>query len=134
MRGLFLFALVVLIGSVTSAALLPPESESFAWNLPKGFPAPRVPASNPMSAAKVELGRHLFYDTRLSGNGTQACATCHEQAKAFTDGRPRGLGSTGQLHARGAMSLVNVGYATTLTWANPALTSLEDQALLPMYG
>ena len=81
------------------------------------FPPPHVPADNPMSAAKVELGRHLFYDTRLSGNGTQSCASCHQQALAFTDGRARSLGSTGQLHPRGSMSLVNVAYAAVLTWA-----------------
>jgi cytochrome c peroxidase len=87
-----------------------------------------------MSSAKVELGRHLFYDTRLSGNGTQSCATCHEQARAFTDGRPRSVGSTGQRHPRGSMSLVNIAYAQALTWANPLLSRLETQALVPMYG
>ena len=54
--------------------------------------------TNPMSEAKAELGRHLFYDTRLSGNGTQSCATCHEQERAFTDGRARAVGSTGEVH------------------------------------
>lgn len=87
-----------------------------------------------MSTSKAELGRHLFYDTRLSGNGTQSCATCHEQARAFTDGRPRSVGSTGQVHPRGSMSLVNVAYAQALTWANPSLIRLEEQALVPMYG
>ena len=72
-----------------------------------------------MSEAKVELGRYLFYDTRLSGNGTQSCGTCHEQARAFTDGRARSVGSTGEVHPRGSMSLVNVAYAQALTWANP---------------
>ena len=60
---------------------------AYVWNLPQHFPQPRVPATNPMSEAKAELGRYLFYDTRLSGNGTQSCATCHEQERAFTDGR-----------------------------------------------
>ncbi|MGE0450440.1 MAG: cytochrome-c peroxidase [Vicinamibacterales bacterium] len=87
-----------------------------------------------MSEAKVELGRRLFYDTRLSGNGTQSCATCHQQERAFTDGRAHAVGSTGQTHARSSMSLVNVAYATSLTWADPAQTKLEEQALVPMYG
>src|SRR5262245_58387961 len=78
------------------------------WTLPHQWPTPRVPASNPMTDAKVELGRYLFYDARLSANGTQACATCHEQARAFTDGRPVAIGSTGERHPRGSMSLVNV--------------------------
>jgi len=47
------------------------------WNLPQGFPKPVIPADNPMSAAKVELGRHLFYDKRMSVNGKQSCGSCH---------------------------------------------------------
>ena len=95
---------------------------------------PAVPADNPMSVAKVELGRHLFYDLRLSGNGQQSCATCHQQEKAFTDGLTTSAGSTGEDHPRNSMSLVNVAYAATLTWANPTMTRLEDQALVPMFG
>jgi cytochrome c peroxidase len=104
------------------------------WNLPKGFPKPVVPDSNPMSFAKVELGRYLFYDKRISMNGKESCATCHRQELAFTDGRAHAQGTTGQLHPRSSMSLVNVAYAPVLTWANPSLTSLEEQALTPMLG
>ena len=87
-----------------------------------------------MSAAKVELGRHLFYDTRLSSTGTFSCATCHQQARAFADDKPRGVGVTGQVHRRGAMSLTNVAYLPVLTWANPTVRRLEEQALVPMFG
>lgn len=52
-------------------------AESFDFRLSPGFPRPPVPGNNPMSAAKVALGRHLFYDTRLSVNGKQSCASCH---------------------------------------------------------
>lgn len=104
------------------------------WKLPKGFPRPVVPADNPMTAAKVELGRHLFYDKRMSVNGKQSCATCHRQELAFTDGRSRAEGTTGQLHPRSSMSLVNIAYAPALTWAHPAFDSLEEQALVPMLG
>src|SRR5271156_5753483 len=106
----------------------------YQWNLPKGFPKPYVPADNPMSAAKVELGRYLFYDARMSVNGKQACASCHKQELAFTDGRPVGVGATGEHHPRGPMSLINVAYSATLTWNNPDLKSLEEQALTPMFG
>ncbi|MBP6821545.1 MAG: di-heme enzyme, partial [Acidobacteria bacterium] len=64
--------------------------------MPAGFPAPKIPADNPMTVAKVELGRHLFYDTRLSVNGKQSCASCHDQAKAFTDGKALAIGTTGE--------------------------------------
>ncbi len=107
---------------------------AYEWNLPRGFPTPKVPADNPMSAVKVELGRHLFFDTRLSVTGTFSCATCHQQARAFADDKPRGVGATGAVHPRGSMSLTNVAYNPVLTWANPTVTRLEDQALAPMFG
>lgn len=112
----------------------PDAATAYKWDLPKGFPTPRVPADNPMSAEKVELGRRLFYDTRLSVNGAQSCATCHKQSLAFTDGRARGLGATGESHTRGPMSLANIAYSPVLTWGNPLMTSLERQALVPMVG
>ena len=108
--------------------------EAYAWDLPPAFPAPQVPEGNPMSVAKVELGRHLFYDKRLSNNQTMACATCHEQARAFTDGKATNLGSTGHALIRSAMSLTNVAYLSVYTWANPALGDLEEQALVPMFA
>src|ERR1700733_10202537 len=109
-------------------------SADYQWNLPKGFPKPYVPAENPMAEAKVELGRYLFYDTRMSVNGKQSCASCHKQELAFTDGRAVGVGATGESHSRGAMSLVNVAWSGALTWSNPTMRSLEKQALVPMYG
>lgn len=109
-------------------------SGGYDWGLPAGFPRPRVPEDNPMSEAKVELGRRLFYDTRLSGNETYSCASCHKQEIAFTDGLANALGSTGDIHPRSSMSIVNVAYYTVLTWGNPLIDSLEEQALLPMFG
>ena len=106
----------------------------WTWALPAFFPTPKVPADNPMSAAKVELGRFLFYDPRLSGNGRQACAGCHHQDKAFTDGRAQAIGSTGELHPRSAQHLANVVYNATLTWANPSLVTLERQMETPLFG
>lgn len=118
----------------TAAAVRVPAQAAYDWKLPRGFPPPVVPADNPMTEAKVTLGRYLFYDTRLSGNGTQSCGSCHQQDKAFTDGRAVGRGSTGETHHVGAMSLVNVAYAAVLTWANPSMRTLEEQILVPMYG
>jgi cytochrome c peroxidase len=100
----------------------------------RAFPVPLVPPDNPMSKAKVELGRHLFYDRRLSVNGRQSCASCHKQELAFTDGLARAKGTTGEVHPRSSMSLVNIGYVPAPTWANPGLDALEEQALVPMLG
>src|SRR6266478_5417477 len=121
----------VTLGFTITVGLL---GADFDWNLPKGFPRPAVPADNPMSVAKVELGRYLFYDKRISANGKESCGSCHRRQLAFTDGLARAEGTTGQLHPRSSMSLVNVAYAPLLTWANPSLDSLEEQALTPMLG
>jgi cytochrome c peroxidase len=112
----------------------PPSATGFDWHLPDGLPLPVVPAENPMTEAKFQLGRHLFYDNRLSGNGTQACASCHVQASAFSDGARRSTGSTGDRHPRNAQTLTNAAYNATLTWANPSLTEIEQQVQIPMFG
>jgi cytochrome c peroxidase len=90
--------------------------------------ASRLYAASPT----VELGRHLFYDKRMSVNGTTACATCHRQDLAFTDGRAQAQGATGQLHPRSSMSLVNLAYSRAFNWSDPSVLSLERQALKPM--
>lgn len=127
-------ALLTASAVVSGLFLWTMREPDYRWTLPEHMPRPEVPADNPMSAAKVELGRRLFYDSRLSINGTTACASCHLQELAFTDGRPRAVGATGEVHPRNAMSLVNVAYASRLTWANPLLDRLEDQALTPLFG
>jgi cytochrome c peroxidase len=129
-----LFAILVLALFCRRAVPAYPDAEGYGWNLPKGFPKPYVPADNPMTAAKVELGRYLFYDTRMSVNGKSSCATCHKQELAFTDGRAVAVGATGEPHSRSAMGLVNVAYSAVLTWSNPRVRELEVQALTPMFG
>jgi cytochrome c peroxidase len=121
------FALTFLLAATVSAA-------DFEWTLPKGFPKPAVPADNPITTEKVELGRYLFYDKRMSLNGRESCGSCHRQDLAFTDGRAHAQGTTGELHPRSSMSLVNVAYNPVFTWANEKLESLEEQALIPMLG
>ena len=128
-RPLLALLLLGLPGARTAAG-----QHALPWELPKGVPAPRVPSDSPMTPERVELGRHLFYDTRLSGNGTQSCATCHRQELAFTDGRALAVGSTGETHPRSAMSLINAAYRDALTWANPSLRTFEEQILVPMLG
>ncbi len=107
---------------------------AYEWRLPSGFPLPRVPDNNPMTAEKVELGRYLFYDPRLSGSGTMSCSSCHLQEYAFTDGRTLPVGSTGDIHPRNSPTLTNAAYNATLTWSNPNLLTLERQIVIPMFG
>jgi len=121
-------------GASADAPVAPPATQPWVWSLPQGFTPPAVPADNPMNAAKVELGRRLFHDVRLSGNGTQSCASCHAQASAFTDSRALSRGSTGEVHPRNALPLANVAYSTTLNWANPTVTTLEQQMQAPLFN
>lgn len=108
--------------------------DAYVWKLPAWMPPPPVPTDNPMTTSKVELGRRLFYDIRLSGPGYMSCATCHEPQRGFSDGRRVPIGITGERHHRNAMSLANIAYFRSLTWASPTETSLERQLLRPLFG
>lgn len=131
-------AAVLVAGAVAyglaAAESVAPSRALWTWSLPSGYPEPRVPPGNPMSRGKVAIGQRLFYDERLSGNGTQSCSSCHRPELAFTDGRAVAVGSTGEEHPRNTQSIVNVAYHSTLTWANPALVSLESQMAVPLFG
>jgi cytochrome c peroxidase len=117
--------LLVGIGSANAA-------DQYEWHLPRGFPTPAVPADNPMSAEKVALGRRLFFEPRLSVTGGYSCASCHNPARAFTDGRAVAVGATGQTLTRSAMSLVNAAYNISFGWTKPEVLSLEQQMLEPL--
>ncbi|MFQ5983745.1 MAG: MbnH family di-heme enzyme [Woeseiaceae bacterium] len=110
-----------------------PHSD-FEWHTPPGIAPPPVPAENPVTDAKVRLGRRLFYDTRLSVNGRGSCASCHRQELAFTDGRPTAIGVTGERHRRSSMSLVNVAYNRKYTWASRKVQTLEQQIAIPLFS
>ena len=127
--GLILCSLAVLPAGARQAAV----AEFFSTRVPRWFPVPKIPVDNPISEAKVELGRSLFYDERLSGNGTYSCGSCHQQALAFTDGLAHAVGSTGQHHSRSTMSLVNVVYNASFGW-DERRWSLEAQMEVPMYN
>jgi cytochrome c peroxidase len=105
---------------------------AYVWHLPRGFPTPAVPADNPMSEAKVSLGRRLFFEPRLSLTGTYSCASCHDPMRSFTDGRPVAVGATGAALPHNAMALVNVAYNVSFGWTKPELGSLEAQMLEPL--
>ena len=109
-------------------------SAPFEWNLPRGFPAPAVPADNPMSTAKVALGARLFVDRRLSITGNYACESCHAPAHAFTDTLPRSRGATGDTLALNAPTLLNAVYNASLGWRDAGITTLEQQMRGPLFN
>jgi cytochrome c peroxidase len=128
----FIFLPLVFLGSI--AAELPTDTlpaDLRPDNVPYGLGPRSVPKDNPLTAAKVALGRRLFFDPILSADRTIACASCHRPNHGFAspDGRPRGIG--GQPVARRAPSLLNRAYGTSFFWDGRAAT-LEDQALRPI--
>jgi cytochrome c peroxidase len=90
-----------------------------------------VPESNPLTPEKIALGRQLFFDKRLSRDGTLACATCHDPRRAFSDGRRLARGIGGAAGARNVPAIVNRGYGSSFFWDGRAAT-LEQQALEPI--
>ncbi|QRF90591.1 di-heme enzyme [Alcaligenes faecalis] len=130
------WAVALTLAWITGSALAGATNHQgdWTWVLPSHVPEPRVPEHNPMSKAKVELGRHLFYDTRLSVNNSVSCASCHVQQRAFTDGRPTAIGATGEHTHRNALGLANSAWHGTYNWANPATVSLEQQMETPLFG
>lgn len=135
------FLLAPLLGGATllsacggSSSGSAPTGTPYIFDLPENFPSPKITADNPITVEKVELGRHLFYDNRMSINEAGSCASCHEQRHAFTDTRKTSVGPTGGVHARNAMSLTNVVYNSRQNWANPTLRTLEDQAIAVMFN
>jgi cytochrome c peroxidase len=90
-----------------------------------------VPEDNPLTTERVERGRELFFDTRLSRDRTIACASCHDPERAFSDGRPVAIGVFNRVGRRSAAALVNRGYGRSFFWDGRAAT-LEDQVLQPI--
>jgi cytochrome c peroxidase len=90
-----------------------------------------APADNPQTPAKVALGERLFFDGRLSVDGMVACSTCHDPARAFTDGLPLAVGVQGRVGQRNSPTILNALYNKTQFWDGRADT-LETQAALPI--
>src|SRR5437660_1350178 len=125
--------LVLAAGSLLPALLLfaaaPPGSAP--PKEPLGLLPVTWPADNPWSPAKAELGRILYFDKRLSVDGTVSCATCHDPKYAFTDGAAVSTGIKGQKGGRSAPSVINRAWSLAQFWDGRAST-LEMQAVGPM--
>ena len=89
---------------------------------------------NTETDALINLGRHLFYERRLSLNEDRACGICHEQAKGFTDGFVRAVGTTGEIHPRNTLTLLNTSSRHRLGWLDQNLESVSEHMLIPLLG
>jgi cytochrome c peroxidase len=90
-----------------------------------------IPDANPLTVEKIDLGRRLFNDRRLSRDGTIACASCHDPARAFSVDRAVAPGVLGRTGRRNAPALLNRGYGRLFFWDGRS-RSLEDQVLQPI--
>ena len=99
--------------------------------MPGGATRAAIPPDNPQTPEKIALGLRLFFDGRLSVDGTVACSTCHDPARAFTDGRPLSIGIKGRVGQRNAPTILNALYDKTQFWDGRVKT-LEEQAALPI--
>jgi cytochrome c peroxidase len=139
-----LISAIKLTAILTLACLLPAlvraddstaNTSSFEIHIPRGIPqelwAYFIPTNNPMTGAKVELGRTLFFDARLSADGSVSCASCHDPKRAFTDGKRVAEGIGGRRGARNSPTLLNAMFNTGQFWDGRAGT-LEEQAKLPL--
>src|SRR5208282_4418673 len=148
-RRLILYAAMILMaGASLISAAQTPQDVGKAPPIPKNGPLgkPRsleqvgvpiaatravIPADNPQTPEKIELGMKLFFDGRLSADGTAACSTCHDPARAFTDGRPVSIGINGRVGQRNSPTILNALYNKTQFW-DGRVTTLEEQAKLPI--
>ncbi len=120
-----------LIFAAVAVAAVSGQTKPAPLAVPKGLVPVMWPKDNPYSPEKAELGKLLYFDTRLSADNTVSCATCHSPAHAFTDGAPVSTGIRGQKGGRSAPTVINRAYSLAQFWDGRA-ASLEEQAKGPM--
>jgi cytochrome c peroxidase len=98
---------------------------------PTGLPPVPVPKDNPVTAAKVELGKMLYFDKRMSKDKTISCATCHDPKMGWAEHESTSKGIGGQVGERNAPTVINAAYMTSMFW-DGRMKTLEEQALGPI--
>jgi cytochrome c peroxidase len=121
-----LLAAGLIAGAAAAAAAEPLE-----LNVPLGLKPLRVPKDNPLTREKVELGKQLFFDKRLSRDNTVSCASCHDPAKGWSNGERFATGIEGKVGGRSAPTIMNAAYQSLQFWDGRAI-ELEGQALGPI--
>ena len=130
------FSLLLVLAAFAAALACAPAAEEPAEDIappafmpgpPADFESPVIPADNPQTPEKVSLGKQLYFDTRLSADGTRSCYTCHLVENGLTDGKPVAEGALGRVLTRSSPTLWNIAYHTQFYWDGRS-GSLEAQA------
>jgi cytochrome c peroxidase len=130
-------ALLLLSVFVSSSVL---SAQEYTLEYPLGLTKMKIPKDNPLTKAKIELGKQLYFDKRLSSDNTISCASCHDPKKGWSNDAAVATGVRGQKGGRGAPTIINAGYQTRATfWDGRAKqtkfranNALESQALGPI--
>jgi len=117
--------------NVSHAQLVLEAREPITIQRPEGLPTFSIPSDNPVTKGKVELGKQLFFDKRLSKNDTISCADCHRVKDGWSDPRPNSIGIASFPTERNSQSIINVGYSKFFFWDGRSM-SLEEQAVEPI--
>lgn len=133
LRNAVLFTILAVFSSCSDDDLPAADGPTpYPLVIPASLPSFPIPSDNPLTVEGVALGRKLFYDPILSGNNTQSCGSCHNQADGFTDHQLQySTGIDGISGDRNSMPLFNIGYANNFFWDGGA-TTLESQAVAPI--
>ena len=126
--AVFAFALVL---SWSEANPAPQTPQEYTLSLPSDVIPPLIPDDNPWTAAKVALGEKLYFDARLSADNTVSCATCHDPAKGFGDGKALAVGIAQKPGSRNSPTVINAAFNDFQFWDGRAST-LEEQAKGPL--
>jgi len=137
MRKTWVAVLLVMLLAATAAMAqkkgAAKDAAKSAWPSVPGYSEMTVPAENPMTKEKVELGRQLFFDQRLSGDGSRSCYSCHLKEHGLTDGKPTAIGAYEVKLPRASPTLWNIGYHTEFYWDGRS-NNLERQAVAAWAG
>ncbi len=128
-RKIFLTAMLAL--SLFGVPHAIDADDGFEHQIPLGLPKMRVPKDNPLTGAKVELGKQLYFDPRLSRDNTVSCASCHDPEKGWSNGERFATGIRGQVGGRSSPTIINSGYQYFQFWDGRA-KHVEGQALGPI--
>src|ERR1043166_486769 len=124
MRPLVFVSVMLVAGTLAPLA----GAADDAFKVPLGMKPPPIPADNPMTLEKVELGKQLYFDPRLSCDDTVSCASCHDPKKGWSNSSQFATGVRSQVGGRSAPTIINSAYSELQFWDGRAL-KLEGQAL-----